>query len=734
MSQQKAGREKGERRYTSIACLECRKRKVKCNNDRPRCSNCSLYNVECVFGQDRRRVSEGRRKASLSGGAGGGEPSDNIHTVQNAIQEPSDRVERTSPSRWDCAPLRNVQIQPQPQHEEDTVCHLPSLGIADAEQEWGFATGPGVVVTPLESNLDIDYHQSLPFFDDQAFDFREQADLTTFNVFADTPETSAASQDLSPPTANIVQLPASDPVTSSGEVTTKLSRMRSQEDLAPGLSDVTKQLTSRMGRLQIAEDGQPRYYGATSNLHILHSGPNSLVQPNIRHVLTHGESAIAQAGLEWQGDEVYEDHLINLFFSWHNTLMYVLDRDIFVRERHLFRLGQTTDLYSPALENAVFCIGSAYTDRSHPAIKEATDEFFAFRTKAYLEIEIDSPTIATAQAVLVLSSHEAAHARESRGWIYSGMAVQIITDLGLHLDLEKEYSRLEGRDTGFDDVASLRRNLFWSTNTIDTLWSAHIGRPSLMKRLVHNVQLPLPSLTYKWEYYTDQYSTLKFPPDFDCQAAAYIHVYLASLMVILARVSEVLYSGVPEISSDIEKFVEKADCDFQEWLASLPPNLTLDLSTSTLFHLPAVLELHLGYHECIILLHRPLMTAEDITREAVSEASSSSLRKCINSAEEICRILVVFRKVYGLRRPHHHMVHVTMTAALIHIFQLCVWPGGSIPNKEAQKNLLTCIQSLGEMGQTYKSASRALDVVTSLRQTWQEDPFAGDRFKRAKLG
>jgi hypothetical protein len=85
----------------------------------------------------------------------------------------------------------------------------------------------------------------------------------------------------------------------------------------------------------------------------------------------------------------------------------------------------------------------------------------------------------------VLSSHEAAHARESRGWIYSGMtiqnksgisilsiilgmAVQIITDLGLHLNLELEHSRLETRDNNDDDISTLRRNLFWSTNTIDT--------------------------------------------------------------------------------------------------------------------------------------------------------------------------------------------------------------------------------------------------------------------------
>jgi hypothetical protein len=363
-------------------------------------------------------------------------------------------------------------------------------------------------------------------------------------------------------------------------------------------------------------------------------------------------------------------------------------------------------------------------------VKDSTDEFFAFRSKVYLDIEIDSPTIATAQALLILSSHEAAHARESRGWIYSGMAVQIMTDLGLHLNLEKEYSRLEARDvTEIDDVSILRRNLFWSTNTIDTLWSAHCGRPSLMKNLIHNVRDPLPSPTYRWEYYTDEYSTVRFPPGVDFAAAAHVHVHLASLMKILARVSEVLYSGVPDVSNDIELFVSQAESDFQQWFTSLPANLQVDTAGSVSFYLPPVLELHLAYQECIILLHRPLITPEDLASDT---RAASPFGKCVKSAIEICKILVLFRKMYGLRRPHHHMVHVTMTAALIHIFQLCI-ASENESKDAAQRNFLTCIQALGEMGQTYKSASRALDVVTSLRQSWQDDIFAGDRFKRARL-
>lgn len=172
---------------------------------------------------------------------------------------------------------------------------------------------------------------------------RPFSDSSGLKVPGDTPETTAPSVGTSP----VIEAVSSNQVPKS-----KTTRERPQEDVA-SLTDVTRQLTSRLGRLQIAEDGQARYYGATSNLHLLHSGPNSLVQPNIRHVVSHGDAAIAQAGLQWKNDAAYEDHLINLFFSWHNGLMYVLDKDVFLRERQRFHDGHSTDLCSPSLENAV---------------------------------------------------------------------------------------------------------------------------------------------------------------------------------------------------------------------------------------------------------------------------------------------------------------------------------------------------------------------------------------------
>lgn len=118
-------------------------------------------------------------------------------------------------------------------------------------------------------------------------------------------------------------------------------------------SNVTEQLTNRLGKLQIAEDGHPRYFGSTSNLYILHHGPKSLHKPNIRDVMALGDAAAAKAGYHWDPDPEYETELITLFFSWYNALVNVVDQTIFYRERELFKSGKRSDLYSPALENAV---------------------------------------------------------------------------------------------------------------------------------------------------------------------------------------------------------------------------------------------------------------------------------------------------------------------------------------------------------------------------------------------
>ena len=57
---------------------------------------------------------------------------------------------------------------------------------------------------------------------------------------------------------------------------------------------------------------------------------------------------------------------------------------------------------------------------SDDRIPEAGAEFFNARAKLLLQIEMDSPSVATVQALVIMSATEAACTRDSRGWLYSG--------------------------------------------------------------------------------------------------------------------------------------------------------------------------------------------------------------------------------------------------------------------------------------------------------------------------
>ncbi len=59
---------KSKGKHASTACLGCRRRKIKCDNVKPKCSNCVLYSQECVFqyGFDKRKIAPKDRLQALT--------------------------------------------------------------------------------------------------------------------------------------------------------------------------------------------------------------------------------------------------------------------------------------------------------------------------------------------------------------------------------------------------------------------------------------------------------------------------------------------------------------------------------------------------------------------------------------------------------------------------------------------------------------------------------------------
>lgn len=114
------------------------------------------------------------------------------------------------------------------------------------------------------------------------------------------------------------------------------------------------QLSARVGAFQIAEDGQLRYFGATSNLHILHDGLPSISRGYSRSVRFDGEETLARAGLDQQISPHLEIYLEELYFAWEDPAIHVVDQEMYVEAKRAYKSGQDgSPFYSETLKNAM---------------------------------------------------------------------------------------------------------------------------------------------------------------------------------------------------------------------------------------------------------------------------------------------------------------------------------------------------------------------------------------------
>lgn len=119
-------------------------------------------------------------------------------------------------------------------------------------------------------------------------------------------------------------------------------------------SSAVNSLSDRIGSLQIAEDGQLRFFGPTSNLHISHVGTFPLFNSNIRSIYRNEALILNTAGVGQHVDEELENHLIKLYFTWEDPTIPIVDKESYYCERYRYRqLNQPSHRYSEVLTNAM---------------------------------------------------------------------------------------------------------------------------------------------------------------------------------------------------------------------------------------------------------------------------------------------------------------------------------------------------------------------------------------------
>ncbi|EXJ60011.1 hypothetical protein A1O7_04159 [Cladophialophora yegresii CBS 114405] len=651
---------KRQTKHVTTACVGCRRRKIKCDGFSPRCSNCILYAQECVFqhGVDKRKIAPKERLQALTSYC---QKLESL-LIANGIDLPSPPPMHVRTDLYNSgAPvsgmMENPRFQSIPSSTEQSDCAPPG---------W-----PG----DRNGSRDVSSAAGAPL--DEAYFHSESS--------PDVPLSSGSHSD-----------------------TAALTGTR--EDI------LLDQLSGRMGSLQMAEDGQLRFYGATSNLHILHNGPLSLSRSKFRSPSEQGADLLIGAGVGHFVDPSTEDHLLKLYFTWEEPSIHVVEEAVFWRERTNCRAaGHFSTLYSEVLTNAMCSVGATMTTRSYPHLPDNLADFFATRSKLLLELELDAPTLSTVQSLVILSAVEALLTRDARGWLDSGMAVRLAVDLGLHLDPEPYVqANLISAEEG------MIRKVIWAGVFVhDRMWSLYVGRPVALDDKHITVKFSAhednrSKVKKYWSPYTDNEGT-ELPRMVD--SIDELSIWNVNLCAHMTAIRENLYpDGITESKSARQLFqfaIQKGD-DLVNWLHSLPASLAVNDVDKDAYYLPHVLQLHMQYHTIRIIAFRPFFASVKTLPGLTTAEIATGRNHCTSSANFVAKLIQTYRRLHSLRRINVQAVHLVFTATLIHVFTACAATDPARSNN-AWKNLELCCQALSELGMAFKSASRALEVIMGIK-------------------
>ncbi|KAL2840797.1 hypothetical protein BJY01DRAFT_257277 [Aspergillus pseudoustus] len=486
---------------------------------------------------------------------------------------------------------------------------------------------------------------------------------------------------------------------------------------AEDIEGLVDELSDRVGTLQVGPGGKTQFYGPTSTFNLAdmlgtgHPKAHATAQSDALECLTSlGDNKVAPAAIE--------SHLINLYFCWQDPSFHVVDRVVYDEAMAKWYAMEDSSFYSESLRNAMCALGAAFEARYHPSFvtfPKSLVEFFGDRAKALLEMELDNPSVATVQALVILSNLETGNGRDARGWLYSGMAMRLAFNLALHLDISSHVS--SGLMTVVE--ADLRRTVFWAAYTVDHELGFHLGRP--FRTNMEDVTVKPNSMADrhqhgKWAPYISLDSMYPGSGVPDCINA--VREGQITLCEIMAPCGYVLY-GTSSISKVVlQQLNEKTVAKLLTWKAGLSPLLQIDLDDQTSPYTPQVMLLHMQYYQNMIYAHRPWMSKSHLQPQPPKGPGHRHAREmCIQSAICIARVLVMYEARYTLRRIHTKAVAITSSAVLLLLFAaVAQYSNGQ---DDIPRHLSTCFRALDEFALSWPTASRARDLLLRLQRRWE---------------
>ncbi|KAI1052674.1 hypothetical protein LB507_009743 [Fusarium sp. FIESC RH6] len=358
-------------------------------------------------------------------------------------------------------------------------------------------------------------------------------------------------------------------------------------------------------------------------------------------------------------------HLLNLHWDRQHHTFLLTYRPAVMRD-----LQCSGQYCSTFMLNAIFACCSKFSPR--PEVREDLNDpssaGLRFFNRCDELLAKDSllmrPHITTIIGLLLLGSTYNARGETSKGWLYTGYALRMVYDLGLHLDPRQI--------TDDPEEIEIKRRVFWGAFVCDKLQSLYMGRPVAINLCDSRVSREFLDLYEETEPYHLPVVAAEATPDLPKGLGTAIPRYSVSTFQQLCLLSKIMttitnrFYVVGATFSNAQNSLLKIEQALQKWREDLAPELDFQpwLPEGTQSQTPNIMVLHNVYYSLIILVHRPFISDGHLRSTGTP---ARSWEQCTNAAKCITSIALVYKATYGLSGAPYVLAYTVYVACTIHV-------------------------------------------------------------------
>ncbi|OLN94080.1 Nitrogen assimilation transcription factor nit-4-like protein 8 [Colletotrichum chlorophyti] len=419
------------------------------------------------------------------------------------------------------------------------------------------------------------------------------------------------------------------------------------------------------------------------------------------------------------GDGSLVQHLLALYFCWEYPTFASLSKEHFLRD---FQEG-VHRYCSPILVNALLALGCRFSSKSstraNPSDPYTSGDHFFKEAQRLFYLEDNHHNLTTIQALGIMSIREASCGRDSESWYYAGQSIRLAIEMGLH----------QLQEDGDEDEFAVQAATFWGAFALDHAWSLATGslpQSSCFPRLPPKPAIIDDIEASLWIPYTDGGAPLQRSAEQPSNVRS-VYKCFCELSELVHKSLYVLHSpGRPLTSRDLLGIYTQ----YLNWYDSIPEVLRLGHNFT-----PAVLFAHMYYHFAILLMFRPLIKLKIIGSSLLPRDVCGQAADAIQGLLRSYSQLYTLRRTPSFV-PYFVLTSAIMHLA-IGASSPPTQRGPDTPTRNAEAGASSSypprsveaikqgIRDLEEMAPCHHFAEQALNILRYLAKKWNMDVDMG---------